>query len=434
MSLRAAFCVALISCAAAFAAEKLPFEQPEFNERWQRLDLEGRWVAYRQAVASEPGGEEPWIKFLAQRKDFELLEWIGIYEFYGRYKMAAALSAADAPQWIRAAVWAVNHPDSHTLDDAQKILTEKNPGLVLSWLKAHTEAVNEAIQPVLQSLEAAAPAIQESSKFLPPLKLESVLAFLDAPEKLEEFGLSERAEPGKVYVHQVIRAINGLVVCKQTDEPWRAKLQALTKHSHIGVRRAAYQAYTHATALIPIKEFLATVEKSTDAEDRKMALLAVSYSPHPQIYALLHHISVDPKHPAWNVAMSRLGDLGNGFTLEHLKSLKPETLSAADQHFFEQQLKRIRERTATEDAPRIAAQLRVLFERAAWVDTHCDPLEQTLVNWTLKHVRAQVNDIKVQQALQQLKSYVEPPEMQKESGGFAGFQDRVRRYANDVLK
>ena len=70
--------------------------------------------------------------------------------------------------------------------------------------------------------------LQDVSSALAPLKPEDVLAHVDAPATLDDFGDRKTAEAGKVYRHQVLRAIDGFVASGHYYEPWLGKTMALT--------------------------------------------------------------------------------------------------------------------------------------------------------------------------------------------------------------
>ena len=400
--------------------------------RWQKMDLEGKWVRYKQDVTNDLSKREGWIKFLVREKEYALLEWMAIYEIDSRDGIAAALAAANAPQWVRVAVFVVDHPDSHSLQLAQERLREVKPSPVLGWLEKHPQMISKSVAPIVEELKKNTMPDDPAAQ-LPPLKNEEYLAALDAPKVLHDFGAGERAEAGKTYLHQVERAIDGLVVSDLREAAWINKLIALTRHGETRIRNAAYRAFTHMPQQIPVDEFNADVNSGRPAEDRSMALLALSYSPHPMVFAKLHKIALDPRHPAWSVAISRLRELGNGFTLQHLKELNRKLLDDAGLKLLKEMETDINARVKSLDAKRLAAEVPQLFERAAWVDIGCDPLEGTLVSWTLEHVgeyrlTGEVNTVLVKIK----KSYETNIPLGKDH--VAPLQERVREYADELLK
>lgn len=174
------------------------------------------------------------------------------------------------------------------------------------------------------------------SAALPPLKPEDVLRHLDAPQELAELGDRKQAEQGQVYVHQVVRAIAGLVVSGLNDEPWLGKLVKLTLYPHERVRQAAYLRFTHLAAHMsrttyPLDEFANVMNDPTEPPQiRGAALLAFSYYWHPRVFVTLQQAASDPAHPAWRAVVGRLGEIGEWFTLEQFKRIDSANLPKHD--------------------------------------------------------------------------------------------------------
>ena len=98
---------------------------------WDARDLEGRWVAYRAAVeVGDEALQATWYTWLGARREFELLEWMALYEpRQGSQKVSplTVLHDVDAPHWLRAAVWiGPRHSDSHQRDKAEELLISRN--------------------------------------------------------------------------------------------------------------------------------------------------------------------------------------------------------------------------------------------------------------------------------------------------------------------
>ena len=100
--------------------------------------------------------------------------------------------------------------------------------------------------------------------------------------------------------------------------------------------------------------------------------------------------------------------------------------------FAEEQTARIRERLAGRAAEEFAAIVPRMLERAAWVDLACNPLEGTLVPWTLKTVRDHLYDPTVRDAVGKVRDAYEPG-FSAAAPELSAVRDRVRTYAEDIL-
>jgi len=54
----------------------------------------------------------------------------------------------------------------------------------------------------------------------------------------------------------------------------------------------------------------------------------------PKDYADLHIVASNPKDPRWPASMRRLTQVGDGFTLEHLKMLDAQNLDSAEKEIL----------------------------------------------------------------------------------------------------
>ena len=183
---------------------------------------------------------------------------------------------------------------------------------------------------------------------------------------------------------------------------------------------------------MPFARLFATVTGPGAEEDRRAALMAVSFSGHPRVFLLLHHIAADRKHPCWRTAVDRLGDLGNGFTLLHFEERSPPVLALADQAVLEQRLAAVRQRVAAEGEAHAAASVRPLLERAAWAEVAGDPLGDALGEWTLARLRGFERRGAAGQALAGMRAtYLAPAVLGADA---AAVQARVRSLAREALE
>ena len=109
-------CVAAVLLAAKSSAQQLP-------DNWGERDLEGKWHAYTsdmQAHASDKNRRKRWAELLNARDEFDLLEWIVLFEGWG--DAGKVLAARDSDRLFRAAMWNFGAFDSHDKTSAKKVL------------------------------------------------------------------------------------------------------------------------------------------------------------------------------------------------------------------------------------------------------------------------------------------------------------------------
>lgn len=322
---------------------KIALKPPVTAAAWKELDNEGKWARFKASIEAPagPGTGEGWVLFLVEQKDFEFLEWVGLYliDAMKQFGVGQSLAKAGAPQWIRAVAWSRSTPQSlgHGEAQSRSLLRSHDPQFAFSWLEKHKKIVVTERSPAkldYDFLKKKKYKLQDVNSALPPLKPEDVLAHLDAPATLSEFGNRRKVEPGKVYRQQVLRAIDGLVASGHYYEPWLGKVMALTRHSDIKVRQAAFLAVTHFfrkldTKKHPISNLVQVADDPSESDAiRESAFMAYSCFQHPSVWVKFHMIAETPSHPAWRVAITRLASYGNSFTLEYLSDLDESSLSA----------------------------------------------------------------------------------------------------------
>jgi hypothetical protein len=420
-----------------------PGPPPVEAAEWAGRDLEGKWALYAHDVARHPESAPRWVQFLADERDHAFLEWIAIYQHsaFSSLGVGMMLAEAEAPQWARVGVWMRHDATGHGHLEAQAILGT-HPGRIRWWLGRHPDAAPELLEAWADEAPVASPDL------LPPLTPESVYGLLDAPPaELSEFGGGQRsAEPGKTYVQQVVRAVRGYAVAGRPGEPWEPRLAALTRHANAAVRREAYLAFTHRKfAPLPRAGVLKVINDPEEhATVREAAALAFSYDDHPSVYAELHPLAADPAHPAWPAAVSRLGDLGDGFTLARLEGLTE--LSPAPRRLVTASVRRIRDVLAAQEAalarddPNARHQARATLadplRHAAWVDVERHPLAATLIPWTIDATRKQAGAFP---AVRDELAAIARDGVAIEPRGGAGEEDdrldaRVKEYAGRILQ
>ena len=159
----------------------------------------------------------------------------------------------------------------------------------------------------------------------------------------------------------------------------------LTRHRDARVRRAACLAFSHVPSeQIPYREFLAVARSPAEDEDRRAALMAASFATVPEVWLLLHQLAKDPLDPTWPVAVSRLGDVGNGFTVAWLEALPLELGQRTE---IQSTLQMVRCREASRNPVELPLHAETCLRRAAWAETSKHPLAPRLAEWTLTQLR-----------------------------------------------
>ncbi|MCI0637898.1 MAG: hypothetical protein L0Y70_02410, partial [Gemmataceae bacterium] len=361
--------------------EEKPLPPPVTDADWDARDLEGKWALFSKSKADFIA----WRQYLDKRKDFAFLEWIALYSPHQSEQLAAGWTLArnNAPQWTRVAVWLREaYPFAHGEAESYQLLVKHNPAYAHAYLDKHREVVAKKDGPLRQDLEEFRKknvAKVNVDKALPPFEHAEVFRHLDAPKDLAEFGNATRADSGKVYVHQVTRAVKAVVTSGRHEEPWIGKVRLLTRHRHLDVRQSAYLAFTYfapdleaKTALLD--QFLDVAEdKSEPPAIRDAALLAYSYFNHPQVFLKLHHLAGKTDNAIWRAVVSRLGDVGHDFTHQHLSQIPRDKLGDADRELLLGVLDNLARRMKERDKGLGQPGVRAWLETAAWAEHVDDP-------------------------------------------------------------
>lgn len=350
-----------------------PVKPAQLPADWAQRDLEGKWVAWRAALdagANDTTVAAAWALALGEAKEFELLEQIAI--FAGWRLAGPQLAKAEAPQLLRVALWNLGALDSHDKDTARNALLQRGP-LVLGWLRAHPGARLGKGAPIVAELEKANVQPAEAAAFLAPLDPVQVLVpLLDAPAAIVEFGDRLRAEGRTRYVHQVLRGLSGVAVFGATDDLIVHKVVALTRHPHAAIASAAFTALSKLPgAAVPYEPLRRIVDDAAaDPGRRRLAAMAFSFSAHPAAFFRLHEIARDPAHPASDVAIARLGEIGDPATEADLQGFAVADLERGKR--IGAALAAIGRRRQAKDFLQ-AGPLAALLLRAGWLAAANDP-------------------------------------------------------------
>lgn len=408
---------------------------------WERRDLEGRWLQLIRSLDEHPSRAADWVEFLARRGELRLLEWLAIYEPRSFLSLGVrkALQDAKAPGWIRVAVWNLAAADDHTRESAKASLLLGPPGEVLAWFERYPRAATGNAKALLLEIRGRGWVATDAGDALPPLEARQVFEHLRPAAEVRELGDRLRAEPDVVYLHQVSRAIDGLTALDEPPAELLALLTELTKHASDRVRQRACLAFSHVPAGTTQRRRLVAIlrDEGESPAVREAALLGVSYTRHPDVYLTLHELALRPDHPAWKAAVSRLGDVGDDFSL----ALLEERVDGGEaKEFAAREIERLRARVdeRRKASPRsLVPVIRRRLERAARADVTCHELERELVAWTLGSIREHAGDPAVRERLAKLRASYAPTVAKAtsfEADDFAGpAKRRVASYIDGIL-
>lgn len=324
---------------------------------WGSRHLESRWVTYRADIerhAADKDRKAKWVRWLGERADFEMLEWMAVYE--GWDEAGAELCRRESSRWIRAALWNLASSDTHDTGAARKAL-QADAGRVLAWARRYPiSRRGDDVEGFFLALERVAKPT-DAGDSLPPLDDAAILlSYFDVPRDLAELGPGDQVEVGRRYLHQVVRALRGARTRAAFIAPHVGKIAALLQHPHAAVRAEAAAALSRLPGdLIPYERLLRIANEGDDSALRRLATLALSYATHPAAIFAMHDIAADPGHPGAEAARQRLCEIGDAFTTAWMArngSVWPDVATAI-------------EARAGDESTR-QARWQIAFERAAW--------------------------------------------------------------------
>jgi len=264
---------------------------------------------------------------------------------------------------------------------------------------------------------------------LPPLDgTQVLLPYLDVPGTLQEFGDRRRAEPGVRYVHQVLKALRALSVWGEVEAVHVHKVLGQTEHADPRIRSQAFASLSQLPGeLVPHEELLAMAEGPGPVEQRRLALMAFSHGSHPKVWLELHRIATDGKHECQGVALERLADLGNGFTITVLSEVDSTNLGFHGAVQARSTIARVEKRISGDSPAKQAQGFRQYVERAAWAEAADHPLRNRLADWTGKALNNVLSADELRGAVQDLRQdYTLSPGFGREEA--QGVEQAVRRW------
>ena len=371
---------------------------------WAKRDIEGKWVLMIAQLDETPKRISVWVEWLAQEKEFELLEWLAMSypDAFKSHKVGEVLMKADAPQWIRVAAWHRNAQPQvgHARQHATQILLEASPAVVEHWLQVNRNEIDNwapVIEELYRRLQSDEVAPKDSSRYAKPFNAEQRFRILSNTPQVVDFADRLTAEEGVVYEHQVLRAIKGVIISGRRTQKLRDQLTDLVDHSNSRIRIEALLAHSF---LLPGTQEIRPIRLMEIVDDQKepdavrqAALLGVSYQRHPILTLKLHSVATDVTHPAWKAAVSRLGDIGKGYSILILDSIPKGKLSHQQQQLLQDSIVRIAKReSGTETSAYFLAQQMLLSSVAK---AQKDPQTDLIEIWVQEKVQ-QANAVTIE--------------------------------------
>ncbi|MEO5804180.1 MAG: WD40 repeat domain-containing protein [Verrucomicrobiota bacterium] len=150
----------------------------------------------------------------------------------------------------------------------------------------------------------------------------------------------------------------------------------------------------------------------------------------PEKYSQVHKTVMNVSSPKWPEALLRLAEMGDGFTIEFLEKLSTRTILPEQSVALTNTLSFLRQAVPVEETSYFTNTLHSKLERAAYADLTCNPLESTLVPWTMKTIRANIHRPEVVQELRRIEAL---PVKSDDKTGFGFVGERVRVYVKRLL-
>ncbi|MCP3914422.1 MAG: hypothetical protein GY711_02570 [bacterium] len=404
---------------------------------WQSRDDEGRWsLIVESLVGKEPGAIAQWIPFLARERAHRQLEWIITTRSLGTTDALTALFEADTPGWLRAAAWRVESLDSHNRDGA-KTLIEKKPGLYVAWVQQHRAAVSLAAHKLADRLKEQNPALPAADvveRYAPPWTPADMYGPLAIAAAAQPLPQGRRAVQGMLYEQQVERAIDAMATRLRRPSGATDTLAKIAAGANERLALHAILAFSNlASNEVPDRALFGIAADTTRTTARReAAFLGATYGSPMRVFVHLHEVAKLPADPHWTTALSRLSELGNGFTVLHLRGIGARpSLTQAQSALLDAHAQKIDERAKIEVRD-MTTRSRAWIEYAAYADLQCASIEGPLARWTIATLRGGLDQEQMRSTLEAIRDqYEADPEA---TTLFGDLGQRVREYAKRVLE
>lgn len=346
---------------------------------WQRLGIEGKWVAVTRLLADKNTAAKEVLAFLASKREGQLLEWLAVYG--GSRPALGELVTQDDPRWIRVALWGLEAADSHDADASRSKLLARDPARVMGYAQRFPRAKRAAgMTRLLENWGKQGVVGAPRATDLPPLEPSEVFRHLTPPAELGDLDLAtpaaaQGADGPTRFRHQVIRALEGARRYRKRDTATLERMESLLDHADALVRQHAALAYIGLPPRqVPYDRLFEIYEALADHPGRQgeaeAAFQALARSGHPEVARIIvNRLDGDRPHVlnAELAASVALGDLHVVDRILSWRGVATGWRRALQQvtpwlESVQQMRRRLRSETPRDIATRMEADL----ERGAW--------------------------------------------------------------------
>ena len=296
---------------------------------WGEMKNDRKWQFVEEAVGEDEVKRARLVAALAGAKDWFFLEQVALYS-HGAFdtdSIGVILQRAQAPNWRRTVAWFGAVSSGHSGNHSLSLLAEEGEkGKSLGWMNKHLDRLDQNLKVIKAQWEANGVVPVEPDGDRPPWIEDEVFGGMARAFEVEARPL------GQEDLGQVTRAIRGWAVSQRWGSPWAQKVVELIEDRDWRVAEAACLAYTHGdTSAVPMDKFWKVAQdEKRDPRLREAAFLAWTYGNWGRVFVEIHDVAADPAHVFWMPAVSRLGELGNGWSLELLDELEKRSRTRLD--------------------------------------------------------------------------------------------------------
>lgn len=334
---------------------------------WRWLPKDGKWWWYDRLAGEDEEKQARFVAALKDRRDWRFLEEMALYVSgaYGTHSIGVVLHAGKAKNWRRVSAWFLRTGGGHGAVHTNSLLmAEGEKAETLAWLQKYADKLDPAMVAIRTALEQEGiqPAAEVDAEA--PFEEDQVFAGIARAFKDREEPLSESE------LARIARGIRGWSTSQRWGSPWALKVVELIEDEDWRVAETACLAFTHGKNNAVPMGILWKVAEDEKKEQRlrEAAFLGWSYGDWGEVFPTLHVVAGDPQHAAFMPAVSRLGELGNGWTIELLDEYsllkgvkgKRNKLSAAQRKLVQQEIKVLGDRFGKQNV------LSNDFETTAW--------------------------------------------------------------------
>jgi hypothetical protein len=303
---------------AVLVAEQKVIEPLALPEDWATLENEAKWLACGTLVGEDVERRGRLVEALKRARDWLFLEQVALYMegAFDTHGIGVILSKAQSANWRRLAAWFGKSRGGHGGLHTQSLLgSPEEKAKTLGWLIKHEARLDPILLVLKKRWEGEGLKPEEAKTDLPPHLEDEVFAQIDLAIQKREGPVSE------AQLRQISRGIQGWATSQRWGSPWAQKVVNLIEDVDWRIAESACLSFTHGkNHAVPMGGLWNVAQdENKDQRLREAALLGWSYGSWGEVFTTLHEIAGVPDHALFMPAVSRLGELGNGWTIELLE-------------------------------------------------------------------------------------------------------------------